>query len=131
MHALNGNSMTKKHKKENNKESPSSISTVPNGEVTMPSRIENCAELVSTPAENSIKHDPASDIEISKPWSSWEELLKIASEYKLLRYAPTEIARMKTNLRKFSPTINTKLLEMGAVALCGIFLNDYPVITAA
>ena len=99
MHALNGNSMTKEHKKENNKESPFSSSIVPNREVNMPSRIDNCAGLVDlTPAENGINHEPAYDIETAKPWSSWEELLKIASEYKLLRYSPTEVARMRKNL---------------------------------
>ena len=37
---------------------------------------------------------------------------------------------MKTKLQKLNMRMDTKLLDMGAVALCGFFLSDYPVITA-
>ena len=70
-------------------------------------------------------------MEISGIWTRWGELLKIANDNKLLRYAPAEVGRMRTNLQKYSLSRSQKLLEMGAVALCGFFLTDYPVITAA
>ena len=38
---------------------------------------------------------------------------------------------MATNLRRLVQRLDPRLLQMGAVALCGIFLGDYPVITAA
>ena len=38
---------------------------------------------------------------------------------------------MEAKLRKCNPQMDPKLLEMGAVALCGVFLSDYPIIKAA
>ena len=59
-----------------------------------------------------------------------ERTYKKAQEFKLLRYSPAEILKMKNKLYKLNLQIDTKLLEMAAVALCGFFQCDYPVITA-
>ena len=67
---------------------------------------------------------------VSDLWSNWRELLEAAQEYKLLRYPKAEITSMGAKLRKCNPRMDPKLLEMGAVALCAVFLSDYPIITA-
>ena len=57
-------------------------------------------------------------------------MLKAANEFKLLRFAPAEISRMRLELQKRSLSSNPQLRDVGAVALCGFFLNNYPIITA-
>ena len=68
--------------------------------------------------------------EISALWFRWRDLLEKAREFKLLWYSQAELLQMKAKLQKCSPRIDPRLLEMGSVAVCGMFLCDYPVITA-
>ena len=68
--------------------------------------------------------------EISALWLRWRNLLEKAREFKLLWYSQAELLQMKAKLQKCSPRIDPRLLEMGSVAVCGMFLCDYPVITA-
>ena len=47
-----------------------------------------------------------SGLEISGLWSRWENLVEIANEYKLLRFSPAEVDRMRVNLRKLVLRMN-------------------------
>ena len=74
--------------------------------------------------------DPSNCVVVSKLRSRWNEMIKIAREFKILRFAPAEINRMRIKLQRLTQRINTELLDMAAIALCGFFLSDYPIITA-
>ena len=98
MHALNGNSMEKRTTDEIKEQ-------------------HNRFDSVSDDSEKNTNSGCV--VEVTNLWFQWKELLKIAQLYRLLRFSPAEVPKMKTKLQRLNLSKDPRLIDMGAVALCG------------